>query len=118
MDPLLLGKVREQRSEQPFDRARLRRQSRNSGDVQVRRFGPEQKIRVEIDDGVGSTGAIDADRNSGVRAFLQIAVHPQRDLHVVLVGEKDLPHRHRLERLFRNLPQHGGGVEPDLRPLR
>ena len=37
---------------------------------------------------------------------------------VGFVGEEDRAHRHRLQRLFGNVPQHRRGVEPDLGALR
>ena len=59
---LLLGEVREDRRQHPLDRARLRRESGNAGDVQVRRLGAEEEIGVEVDRRVGAAGAIHADR--------------------------------------------------------
>ena len=114
---LLLRKVREDRAQDPFDRARLRREAGHAGDVQVRRFGSEEKIGIEVDRRVGAAGAIHADRNSGARSFLEIAVHAQRDGDVGVVGEKDLAHRHRLQRLLGQLAQHRGRVETNLRAL-
>ena len=65
---LLLGKVREDRREQPLDRARLRREPRHAGDVQVRRLGSDEEIGVEVDRRIGAAGAVDADRDAGARS--------------------------------------------------
>ena len=66
----------------------------------MRRFGTEQKIGVEINRRVRRAGAIDANWDSGVRAFLEIAVHPQRNGNILFLGEMNLAHRNRLERLI------------------
>ena len=67
----------------------------------MRGFGAQQKVGIEVDHGVSSAGAVDTDRNPGVRALAQVAVHAERDLDVGFLGEEDLPHRNRLQRLFR-----------------
>jgi hypothetical protein len=41
----------------------------------------------------------------------------QADRNVLIGGEEDLPHGDRLKRLLGNLPEHGGGVQPDLGAL-
>ena len=93
---LVFREMLEHRREQPLDGARLGRESRHTGNVEMRRLRSEEKIRVEINDGFRSTGAVDADWNPRVRSLSQVAVHAQRDLYVGLFGEKDLAHRHRL----------------------
>ena len=114
---LLFRKVREDRLEQPLDGARLRREARDAGDVEVRRFRADEKISVQIDRRVRASRAIHAHRNPGVRAFLEIPVHPQRDGDVGLVGEEHRAHGHRLKWLLGDVPQHRRGVEPNLRTL-
>src|SRR5258706_2544192 len=83
----------------------------------MRRLGPEQKIRVEINNGFGSTGAVDTDWNSGVGSFAQVAIHAQCHLDVCFLGEKDLTHWYRLERFLRDLSQNSRCVESDFRAL-
>src|SRR5712671_5847220 len=83
----------------------------------MRRLGPEQKIRVEINDGFGSTGAVDTDWNSGVGSFAQVAIHPQCHLNVCFLGEKDLTHWYRLQWFLRYLAQNCRGIEADFRAL-
>src|SRR4051812_2702249 len=84
----------------------------------MRGLGSEKEVGVEIDHGVGPTGAVHPHRYAGVRAFAQITVHPQRDLNVLFARQKYLAHRHRLQRLLRNLSQHRRRVEPDFGALR
>src|SRR2546423_127915 len=84
----------------------------------MRGFRPKQEISVQINHCVRPTGAINADRNAGVRSFAQIAIHPQRDLHILFLRQENLTHRNRLQRFFRDLSQNCRGVEPDLGALR
>ena len=116
--PLLRREVREDRLQQPLHGARLRRQTGDAADVQVRRLGTDEEVGVEIDRRVGAAGAVDADRDPRARTGLQVAVHPQRDRDVRFVGEEDGAHRHRLQRLLGHVAQHGRGVEPDLGSTR
>ena len=81
------------------------------------RFRADQKIGVEVDGRVGSTRAIHADWDAGVGVRLQIAVHAQRDGDVGISGQKDLPHRHGLQWLLRQMTKDGGRVQSDLRAL-
>jgi hypothetical protein len=94
---LRFGKVREHRRKQPLDRAGFCSKPGHSRDVQMCRLGSEQKIGVQKNRGVGSTGAIHSDWNSCVRAFLQISVHSERDGNIVFLGEMNLAHGNRLE---------------------
>ncbi len=103
--------MREERREQPLDGARLRRQARDTGDVEVRGLGAEQELRVEVDGGVHPAGMVEPDRDPGVGAAGDVRIHAQRDGDIGVVGEEDAPHGHGLKRLFGDLPQHGRGVE-------
>ena len=47
--PLLRREVREDRLQQPLHGARLRRQTGDAGDVQVRRLGADEEVGVEVD---------------------------------------------------------------------
>src|SRR5687767_12314362 len=114
---LALRKVREYRRYQPLDRARFRREPRHARDVQVGRFRAEQEISVEVDHRISCARAVHADGNAGVRAFLEIAVHPERDRNILFGGQENLAHRDRLQRLVGNLPQNRRSVEADLRSL-
>ena len=114
---LLRGKVREDGLQQPLDGARFRRETGDTGDVEVRSLRTDEKFGVEIDRRVGASGAIHPDRDAGARALCQIGVHPERGLDVRFVGEKDIAHRHRLQRFFRNVAEHRRRIQPDLRAL-
>src|SRR5438309_1211775 len=70
----VLREMREQGREQPLDRTRLRRQAGDTRDVEVSCLRAEQEISVEVNHRISATSAINSDRNSGVRAFSQIAV--------------------------------------------
>ena len=67
-DAALVGReVREDRAQQEFDRARLGREAGHTGDVQVRGFGTEQEIGVEVNRRLMTRRCIEADRNRGRR---------------------------------------------------
>src|SRR5438045_1060527 len=84
----------------------------------MRSLWSEQKIGVEVDHGIGAARAIYSNGNSGACPFAQIAVHAQCDLDVRFVCEKDLTHRHGLQRFLRYLSQHRRRIETDLGALR
>src|SRR5437016_12861624 len=62
--PALVGReVLEDGGEQEFDRARLGREPRHAGDVQVRSFGAEQEVGVQVDGRLEARRRVEADRN-------------------------------------------------------
>ena len=115
--PLCGGKVWKMLAEQKFDRAGLGGEAGDAGDVEVGRLGAQQEVAVEIDGRLEATGRIQADGNPGGPLATGVGVHAQREHYVRVGGERDGPERHRLERLLRHLPQHGGREESDLRAL-
>ena len=116
--PFLLGEVREDRREQPLDRARLGREARYAADVEVRRLRPEQKIRVEPHRRRRRARAIQPDRNARARSRREIRVHSQCDGDVFVAREMNSAHRHRLERFLGNVPEYGGRVQANLGAAR
>ena len=78
--------------------------------------GPSRKSQSRNTGAVESARCVEPHRNAGRALATGVAVHPERQDHVGVGGEPDRPQRHRLERLFRHLPEHGGSEEPDLGP--
>ncbi len=114
--PFLLGEMGEDRGQQPFDRARLGRESGDPGDREMCGLGAEQEVGVEVHGGVGPARVIEPNGNPRVRPVPEVGVHAERAGDIRIVGEKDLPHADRLQRLLRDLAQHRRGVQPDLGP--
>ena len=83
-------------------------------DVEVSCFGTDQEVGVEVDCRVGSPRAVDPNRDAYVGVRRQIAVHAKRDSNIGIGCEEDLPHRHRLQGLFRQMTKHGRGVQSNL----
>ena len=110
------GKMREDRREQEFDRARLGRESRDARDVEMRGFGAEEKVRVEINRGVATRGRVEADGDGGRSRGIEEAVHPQRLRDIGVVRDVDPADRHGLQRLLRCLTQHRGRPIANLLP--
>ena len=79
----------------------------------MRRFWTDEEFRVEVNRRICTPGMVDADRNARARAVGQVAVHTQRDRDVGVVRKEDVPHRHGLQRLVRQLAQYRGRIEPD-----
>ena len=115
---LLLREVRENRGEQPFHRAGLRRETRDTRDVEVRRFRPEQEVGVEENRRGHRAGAVEPNGDPRAGARLQIRIHAQRHRHVRLEREVHRSERHGLQRIVRDVPQHRGLVQPNLRAAR
>src|SRR5689334_12973053 len=84
----------------------------------MRSLGTDEEIRIEVDGRVGATSAIHADRNSRSISLAQIAIHPQRDGHVIFSREKDLAHWHGLQWLIGDLAKYRRSVEPNFRAIR
>jgi hypothetical protein len=82
------------------------------------RLRTEEKIGIEVDDGICPTRAVNSDRNPGVRALPQVSIHAQGNLDILFLRQENLSHRDRLERILRNLPQNRGCIETDLRAFR
>ena len=84
----------------------------------MRRFRPDQKIGIEIDGSLAAGGGIEPDRNRGGRRRVEEGVHTKRLRDVRIVCEEHLAERHRLQRFFGGLAQHGRGPVADLLPGR
>ena len=102
--------------QQEQDGRRLRHQPAHAGDVQVCGLGTEEEIGIEIDGCLETAGGVEADRDPGTTG-LGVGVHAQPDAHVLIARQVDGSRGHRLERLFRLVAEHRGGVETDLRTL-
>ncbi len=114
-DPTLVGReVLEDGREQELDRARLGGESRDTGDVEVRGFGAEQEVGVEIDRRLEARRRVEADGDPRRLGAGHVGVHAQRLRHVGVARDVYGAERHELERLLRVLPQHRRGPQPDL----
>ena len=84
----------------------------------MRGFGAQQEVGVEIDRGIAAGRRVQAHGDGGGRRGVQECIHAQGLRHVGVVGHIDLAERHRLQRLLRHLPQHGGGPVANLLACR
>ena len=84
----------------------------------MRGLGAKQKIGVEVDGRFAAGRGVEADGNGGGRRRIEKRVHAQRLRDVHVIGDVHLPERHRLQWLFRRLPQHGRRPVPDLLACR
>ncbi len=100
--------------EEELHRARLGRQARDTGDVEVRRLGAEQEVGVEVDGRGEPRRAVGPHRHPRGAVARRVGVHPQRGADIVVGGHAHLAEGHRLQRFLGLLPEDGGGVEPDL----
>ncbi len=114
---LVAGEGLEDAAQQEFHRAGLRGETRDPRDVEVRGLGAEQEVAVQVDGGLQAPGRVESDRDAGGALAGGIRIHPKREHHVLVAREPDGAERHRLERLFGDLPQHGGREQANLRPL-
>ncbi len=79
--------------------------------------GSEQKVAIEVHRGLEASGRVEPDRYAGGPRARRIGVHAQGEHDIGIRGEPDRAEWHGLERFLGDLPQHGGGEEPDLGPL-
>ena len=84
----------------------------------MRGLGAKQKIGVEVDGRFAAGRGVEADGNGGGRRRIEERVHAQRLRDVHIIGDVHLPERHRLQWLFRRLPQHRRRPVPDLLACR
>ena len=114
-DPALMGReVLEDGREQELNCARLGREPRDTGDVQVRGFGAEQEVGVEIDRRLEASRRVKADGDPRRLRASDVGIHAQRLRHVGVGRDVHGAERHGLERLLRVLPQHRRGPQADL----
>ena len=115
--PAMGREVRENRLQQPFDGAGLGGESRDTGDVQVRRFRPHQEIRVEIHGRPHAAGAVHAHGKTGGGLAGHVRIHAQRHGHIGVVGEIHGTQWYGLQRLLGDVAQHRRRIQPDLGPV-
>ena len=114
-DPSLSGgEPLEDAGEQELDRAGLGGEAGDAGDVEVRRLRAEEEIGVGVDRRFEAPRGVDADRNPGRGGAAGVRVHPERAHDVGVASQVDGLERDRLQRLPGHLPEHRGGVEPEL----
>src|SRR2546426_967610 len=99
-DPALVRReVLKDGREQELDRARLGREPRNTGDVEVRGFGAEQEVGVEIDRRLEARCRVEADGDPRRLRAGHVGIHAQRLRHVGVARDVYGAERHGLERL-------------------
>ena len=115
---LVLGEVLEDRGQEELDGARLGGKARHARQVQVRRFGTEQEIGVEVDRSLEPAGGVQAHGNPRRLRPGEIGIHAQRLRDVRVGRDEHARERHRLQRLLGHLAQHRRRPEPDFLPHR
>ena len=111
---LVGGKVLEDGPQQELDGARLRREPRDAGDIEMGRLGAEQEVGVEVDGRLQAGRGVQAHGDSGRRGALEIRLHAERTRHVRVGCQEHAAEGHRLQRLLGLLAQHRRGPEADL----
>ena len=84
----------------------------------MRGLGAEQEVGVQVYRRLEPPRRVEPDGDGRRVRPAEIGVHAERSRHVGIGRDVDAPERDRLQRLLGNLPQHGGGPQPDLLACR